>query len=108
MSLMAMIMIMCRSAYLTIDDNEYEEDEKDDDDDAVEYSDEGEERVYSGKNRHTTDPNSDSEENSYQQGSYVSDDEDVFTSVGDSEEDVTQYSHHRERIKSSYVPDRYY
>jgi hypothetical protein len=105
MSLMGMVMIMCRSAYLEVDEYDDEENEKVAED--VEYSDEGEERVYAGKNHRTTDPDSASEENSYQQGSYISDDEDLFTCVGDSEEEKQQQAHQRGRIRASYVPSQY-
>jgi hypothetical protein len=104
MSLMGMIMITCRSAYLAIndiddklDDKESEKDDHDDD----RYSDEGKYCVSYGKERHVMNSNYDLEESSFLQGSYVSDDEDLYTSVGNSKDDI---QHSRERTLELHVP----
>jgi hypothetical protein len=90
MSLMGMVMIMCRSACLEVDEYDdkvnYEEREKDDNDDDR-YSDEGK------------DSNFDWEESSYVQGSYASDNE---GSVGNSGKDFQSF-----RVKKSYLPSYY-
>jgi hypothetical protein len=114
MSLMGMAMIMCRSAYLTTNDDDHgdadneqdeihtnsddekigdggDDDDDDDDDDNYNYDnkvkndhddDYRDEVMLPGKFRQSMHKTFDSEQASYYDGSYVSDDEDLYTSVG--------------------------